>query len=64
MTLLTAIERSERLVTSMEARGYAGDIPVYGDVSRPPAHKLVAVGACYAGVVAYALIVVDGVVSL
>jgi len=57
MTLLTAIERSERLVKSMEARGYTGDITLYGDVPRPPARELLAVGACYAGVVTYALVV-------
>jgi cobalt/nickel transport system permease protein len=62
MTLLTAIERSERLVKSMEARGYDGDITLYGDVPRPPARELLAVGACYAGVVAYALVVVYEVV--
>ena len=64
MTLLTAIERSERLVTSMEARGYDGDITLYGDVSPPPARELLAVGACYAGVVAYALVAVYEVVPL
>lgn len=58
MTLLTAIERSERLVKSMEARGYTGDITLYGDVSRPPARELLAVGACYAGVATYALVAV------
>ena len=57
MTLLTAIERSERLVKSMEARGYDGDITLYSDVPRPPARELVAVVACYAGVVGYALAV-------
>jgi cobalt/nickel transport system permease protein len=61
MTLLTAIERSERLVKSMEARGYDGDITLYSDVPRPPARELVAVVACYAGVVGYAL-AVSGVV--
>ena len=64
MTLLTAIERSERLVKSMEARGYDGDITLYGDVSRPPAREYVAVGACYAGVVVYALVVVYEVVPV
>ena len=64
MTLLTAIERSERLVKSMEARGYDGDITLYGDVPRPPARELLAVGACYAGVVVYALVVVYEVVPL
>lgn len=64
MTLLAAIERSERLVKSMEARGYTGDITLYGDVPRPPVHELVAVGACYAGVVAYGLVVVYEVASL
>jgi hypothetical protein len=40
MTMLSAIEQSERLVKSMEARGYNGDITLYGDVSRPPIHEL------------------------
>jgi cobalt/nickel transport system permease protein len=62
MTLLTAIERSERLVKSMEARGYDGDITLYGDVPRPPALELAAIVVGYAAVVAYAL-VVYGVVS-
>jgi cobalt/nickel transport system permease protein len=62
MTLLSAIERSERLVKSMEARGYDGDLTLYGDVARPPRRELVAVVVCYAAVVGYAL-VVAGVVS-
>jgi cobalt/nickel transport system permease protein len=61
MTLLTAIERSERLVKSMEARGYDGDITLYGEVPRPPAREVVAVGACYGAVLAYALVGVPGV---
>ena len=64
MTLLTAIERSERLVKSMEARGYDGDITLYGDVPRPPVRELVTVVVCYAGVVAYAVIVVYEVVPI
>ena len=64
MTLLTSIERSERLVKSMEARGYDGDLTLYGDVSRPPARELLAVGTGYAGVVAYSLIVVYEVIPL
>jgi cobalt/nickel transport system permease protein len=48
----------------MEARGYDGDITLYGDVSRPPARELLAVAGCYAGVVAYALVVVYEVVPL
>ena len=64
MTLLTAIERSERLVKSMEARGYDGDLTLYGDVPRPPARELLAVGTGYAGVVAYSLIVVYEVIPL
>jgi len=63
-TLLTAIERSERLVKSMEARGYDGDITLYGDVERPPAGELVALVGCYAAVLAYALVVVYGVVPV
>lgn len=64
MTLLTAIERSERLVKSMEARGYTGDITLYGNVSRPPAHEILVVVVCYAAVVAYGLVVASEVVSL
>lgn len=64
MTLLTAIERSERLVKSMEARGYDGDITLYGDVSRPPAGEVVIIGSCYSGVVIYALIVVYEVIPV
>jgi cobalt/nickel transport system permease protein len=56
MTLLTAIERSERLVKSMEARGYDGDITLYGDVSRPSLGGIAAVVGCYAAVVGYALV--------
>ncbi|MFC6872921.1 energy-coupling factor transporter transmembrane component T family protein [Halobellus marinus] len=63
MTLLTAIERSERLVVSMDARGYDGDVTLYGDVPRPPRREVLAVVACYVGVVGYAL-AVSGVVSL
>ena len=55
-TLLTAIERSERLVKSMEARGYDGDITVYGHVSRPPATELLAAAGCYAVVGGYVLL--------
>jgi cobalt/nickel transport system permease protein len=61
MTMLSAIEQSERLVKSMEARGYNGDITSYGDVSRPPAHELSVVVASYVAVVAYAAVAVYGV---
>jgi len=64
MTLLTAIERSERLVRSMEARGYDGDITLYGDVPRPPVREPLAVAACYAAVLGYALVGVYGVVPV
>jgi cobalt/nickel transport system permease protein len=55
MTMLSAIEQSERLVKSMEARGYSGDITLYGDVSRPPIHELFIVIGSYAAVVGYAV---------
>ncbi|ELZ33226.1 cobalt ABC transporter permease [Halorubrum tebenquichense DSM 14210] len=58
MTMLSAIEQSERLVKSMEARGYDGDIVLYGDVSRPPIHELFVVAGSYVAVVGYALIAV------
>jgi cobalt/nickel transport system permease protein len=61
MTLLTAIEQSERLVKSMEARGYEGDLTLYGDVSRPPVSELVFVAGAYVTVVGYAAIVVHRV---
>jgi cobalt/nickel transport system permease protein len=64
MTLLTAIERSERLVKSMEARGYDGHITLYGDVPRPPLYELLVVIACYGIVVGYAAVAVYEVVSL
>jgi cobalt/nickel transport system permease protein len=61
MTMLSAIEQSERLVKSMEARGYDGDITLYGDVSRPPVHELVLVIGSYVAVVGYAAVAVYGV---
>jgi cobalt/nickel transport system permease protein len=61
MTMLSAIEQSERLVKSMEARGYDGDITLYGDVSRPPVRELVLVGGMYVAVVGYSAVVVYGV---
>ncbi|WP_042662018.1 energy-coupling factor transporter transmembrane protein EcfT [Haloferax sp. ATB1] len=61
MTMLSAIERSERLVKSMEARGYDGDITLYGDVSRPPPRELLVVVGSYAIVVGYAAVSVSGV---
>ncbi|MEF8830414.1 MAG: energy-coupling factor transporter transmembrane component T [Halobacteriales archaeon] len=54
MTMLSAIEQSERLVKSMEARGYDGDITVYGNVPRPPAREVAVTVAAYAVVVGYA----------
>jgi cobalt/nickel transport system permease protein len=48
----------------MEARGYDGDITRYADVPRPPVRELVAVVACYVGVLGYALVAVYGVISL
>ena len=61
MTMLSAIEQSERLVKSMEARGYDGDITLYGDVARPPVSELLLVVASYAAVVGYAVLAADGV---
>jgi cobalt/nickel transport system permease protein len=61
MTVLSAIERAERLVKSMEARGYDGDITVYGHVPRPPTHEVLVVAGAYAAVAAYAAIAVFGV---
>ncbi len=61
MTMLSAIERSERLVKSMEARGYSGDITLYGDVSRPPVHELLIVAGSYSAVIGYGVVAVYGV---
>jgi cobalt/nickel transport system permease protein len=61
MTMLSAIEQSERLVKSMEARGYDGDLTVYGDVSRPPPAELFMVVGSYVAVVGYSAVVVYGV---
>jgi cobalt/nickel transport system permease protein len=61
MTMLSAIEQSERLVKSMEARGYDGDLTVYGDVSRPPVHELFIVVGSYVALIGYAAVVVYGV---
>ena len=61
MTMLSAIEQSERLVKSMEARGYDGDITLYGNVPRPPASELLLVVGAYAAVIGYAATAVYGV---
>jgi cobalt/nickel transport system permease protein len=60
MTMLAAVERSERLVKSMEARGYGGDITLYGDVPRPPARELLVVAGSYL-LVGYAALAAYGV---
>jgi cobalt/nickel transport system permease protein len=64
MTMLAAIERSERLVKSMEARGYDGDITLYGDVARPPARDLAALALLSVSVLVYALVGPYDVVAL
>jgi cobalt/nickel transport system permease protein len=61
MTMLSAIEQSERLVKSMEARGYDGDVTLYSDVSRPPIHEILIVVGSYAVVIGYAAAVTYGV---
>jgi len=61
MTMLSAIEQSERLVKSMEARGYAGDITLYGEVPRPPIHEVLVVVGSYAVVIGYAAVMMDGI---
>jgi cobalt/nickel transport system permease protein len=45
----------------MEARGYDGDITLYGAVSRPPAHELGIVAGSYVAVVGYAVVAGSGV---
>jgi cobalt/nickel transport system permease protein len=59
--MLSAIEQSERLVKSMEARGYDGDLALYGDVSRPPVNELLIVVVSYVAVIGYAAVAVYGV---
>ena len=61
MTMLSAIEQSERLVKSMEARGYDGNITLYGDVPRPPLREVLVVVGSYGVVVGYAVFVTYGV---
>jgi cobalt/nickel transport system permease protein len=48
----------------MEARGYNGDITIYGDVRRPPVLELAAVIVMLAVVITYALVVAYGVVPI
>ncbi|MFC7256219.1 energy-coupling factor transporter transmembrane component T family protein [Haloplanus litoreus] len=60
MTMLSAIEQSDRLVKSMEARGYDGYLTLYGDVSRPPIHELCVVVGSYVAVVGYAAVTIYG----
>jgi cobalt/nickel transport system permease protein len=55
-TFLSAIERSERLVTSMQARGYDGEFIPSGTVARPPPRELLVVVASYAVVVGYTVV--------
>lgn len=62
MTMLSAIERAERLVASMEARGYDGDITLYGDIPRPPMHEAAFLVACYVAVGGYA-VATSGVIA-
>jgi len=61
MTMLSAIEQSERLVKSMEARGYDGDITLYGDFPRPPIHEVLVIVGSYAAVIGYVVVVTYGV---
>ncbi|AWB26281.1 cobalt ECF transporter T component CbiQ [Halococcoides cellulosivorans] len=55
MTMITAIERSERLVAAMEARGYDGSIAMTSEIPRPPLAELVVVAATYLLVGGYAV---------
>lgn len=63
VTFLRAVERAERLVSAMEARGYRGDLTRYAHVERPPRRELLALGALGATVVGYAATVTYGVVG-
>ena len=61
MTMLTAIERSERLVVSMRARGYDGDLRLERSIPRPPIHEIAFVVGAYLLVVGYQTVLVWGV---
>ena len=62
-TFIRALERSETLLKAMEARGYHGDLSVYGQVERPPAHELAALALLALGVTAYSLTIRYGVIT-
>lgn len=62
-TFIRALERSETLLKSMEARGYHGDLTVYSSVERPPVAELLAVALFGAAVLAYGLTVRYGVIA-
>lgn len=61
MTMLSAIERSERLVVSMRARGYDGDLRLERSIPRPPIHEIAFVVGAYLLVVGYEAVLVWGV---
>ncbi|MFW6384227.1 MAG: energy-coupling factor transporter transmembrane component T family protein [Halodesulfurarchaeum sp.] len=62
-TFIRALERSETLLKSMEARGYHGDLTVYSSVERPPATELLVVGLLSLAVLVYGLTVRFGVIA-
>ncbi|APE95128.1 cobalt ECF transporter T component CbiQ [Halodesulfurarchaeum formicicum] len=62
-TFIRALERSETLLKSMQARGYHGDLTVYSQVERPPARELVVVAVLTAAIGWYALTIRYGVIA-
>ncbi|MFW6385433.1 MAG: CbiQ family ECF transporter T component, partial [Halodesulfurarchaeum sp.] len=57
MTMLRAIERSERLVVSMRARGYEGDLRLERAIPQPPIHEIAVVVGAYLVVLGYSAVV-------
>ena len=62
-TFIRALERSETLLKSMEARGYHGDLTVYSEVERPPVRELVVVAVLSVAIVWYGVTVRYGVIT-
>jgi len=62
-TFIRALERSETLFKAMEARGYNGDLAVYGDVDRPPIVEILGVAVLGIAVLWYAVTVRYGVIA-
>lgn len=59
---IDSVERSERIVKSMESRGYDGDLTVYTTVEKPPMRETVLLAGLGVGVLTYSLRFTYGVV--